>query len=54
MTCVASVGGVSVEAEARTGQVRKHNQPLTSQIKPAAKAQRLVADFFDGIDPYET
>ena len=55
VSCVAPVGGVSVEAEARTGEVRKHDQPFTSQIKPTAKGPTAHAiDFLDGIDPQQT
>ena len=37
MSGVASVGSLSVEAEARTGEARKIDQPYTSQIKLTAK-----------------
>ena len=49
MSCVASVGGVSVEAEARMGHGRKPRSPDTCQIKPTDRHQALAADFFDSI-----
>jgi hypothetical protein len=34
VSCVASVGGVSVEAEARMGEAKNPDQPSTCHIKP--------------------
>ena len=46
MSCVASVSGISVEAEAPHGRGQKPRSAYNSQIKPIAKPQRLSAPTF--------
>jgi hypothetical protein len=49
MSCVASVGSVSIEAEARMGEVKSLNQPQDLPDQPGWHPTALAADFFDSI-----
>src|SRR5262245_1660301 len=55
VSCVASVGGVSVEAEDRTGEAG--NTPISPTLAKSSHgttSTTLRADFFDSIDPLQT
>ncbi len=54
MSCVASVGGVSIEAEARMGEAGNPDQPYTCHQADSQVPTDLAADFFDTIDPERT
>ena len=47
MSCVASVGGVSIEAEARMGEAGNPDQPYTCHQADSQVPTDLAADFFD-------
>jgi hypothetical protein len=54
VSCVASVGGVSVEADAHRGEDKAPDPTSCSPIINQPSLVALAADFFDSIDPERT
>jgi hypothetical protein len=52
VSCVASAGGVSVEADPHRDEARSLNQPQDLPHQPGRHPAVLADDFFDNIDPY--